>query len=139
MNSCSITSVATATERLRRYLDDELGECRPEDVDRRLEDLGALAGALSEERVATDVAVLSALSSETRYAAVRVLVAAGEELCVCELNAVVDASESAVSHALSELDDAGLVEGRTDGRWRKYRATDRAVALVTVLDGAIDE
>ena len=108
-------------------------------MDRRLEDLGALAGALSEERVTTDVAVLSALSSETRYAAVRVLVAAGEELCVCELNAVVDASESAVSHALSELDDAGLVEGRTDGRWRKYRATDRAVALVTVLDGATDE
>jgi DNA-binding transcriptional ArsR family regulator len=130
--------VATATERLRRYLDDESGECRPEDVDRRLENLGALAGALSEERVAADVAVLSALSSETRYAVVRVLVAAGEELCVCELNAVVDASESAVSHALSELDDAGLVEGRTDGRWRKYRATDRAVALVTVLDGAID-
>jgi len=131
--------VATATERLRRYLDDELGECRPEDVDRRLEDLGALAATLNEERVTADVAVLSALSSETRYAVVRVLVAAGEELCVCELNAVVDASESAVSHALSELDDAGLVEGRTDGRWRKYRATDRAVALVTVLDGAIDE
>jgi len=130
--------VATATERLRRYLDDELGECRPEDVDRRLEDLGALAATLNEERVTADVAVLSALSSETRYAVVRVLVAAGEELCVCELNAVVDASESAVSHALSELDDAGLVEGRTDGRWRKYRATDRAVALVTVLDGAID-
>ena len=130
--------MATATERLRRYLDDELGECRPEDVDRRLEDLGALAATLNEERVTADVAVLSALSSETRYAVVRVLVAAGEELCVCELNAVVDASESAVSHALSELDDAGLVEGRTDGRWRKYRATDRAVALVTVLDGAID-
>jgi DNA-binding transcriptional ArsR family regulator len=123
---------------LERYLEDELGECRSEDVDQRLEELGTLESALGPERVEAELDVLSALANETRYTLVRVLVAAGEELCVCELNAVVDVTESGLSHALSALVDAGLVEGRKDGRWKKYRATNRAVALVTVLEGSVD-
>ncbi|WP_096389384.1 ArsR/SmtB family transcription factor [Halopenitus persicus] len=130
--------MAHATQRLRRYLEDELEECRSEDVDRRLAELGTLEAALGGERVEAELDVLSALAAETRYTLARVLVAAEEELCVCELNAVVDVSESGLSHALSTLADAGLVTGRTDGRWRKYRATNRAVALVTVLEGCVD-
>ena len=130
--------MAHATERLERYLDDELGECRSEDVERRLDELGTLEAALGRARVDAELGVLSALASETRYTLARVLVAAGEELCVCELHAVVDVSESGLSHALSKLVDAGLAEGRKDGRWKKYRATNRAVALVTVLEGSVD-
>ena len=131
--------MAEATQRLRRYLDDELGECRDEDVDRRLDELSALESALGAERVEAELGVLSALASETRYTLVRVLVAADGELCVCELDALVDVSESGLSHALSALVDAGLVDSRKDGRWKKYRATNRAVALLTVLEGAVDE
>ncbi|MFB6255304.1 MAG: ArsR/SmtB family transcription factor [Haloplanus sp.] len=131
--------MAHATERLKRYLDDELGECRSEDVERRLDELGTLEAALGRARVDAELDVLSALANETRYTLARVLVAAGEELCVCELHAVVDVSESGLSHALSKLVDAGLAEGRKDGRWKKYRATNRAVALVTVLEGSVDE
>jgi DNA-binding transcriptional ArsR family regulator len=130
--------MAQSTERLRRYLDDDLGECRDEDVENRLDELGTLEDALGTARVAAELDVVSALANETRYTLTRVLVAAGEELCVCELNAVVDVSESGLSHALSELVDAGLVEGRKEGRWKMYRATNRAVALVTVIDGSID-
>ena len=130
--------MAQATERLRRYLEDELGECRSEDVERRLDELGTLEATLGTARVAAELDVVSALANETRYTLIRVLVAAGEELCVCELNAVVDVSESGLSHALSTLVDAGLVEGRKDGRWKMYRATNRAVALVTLLDGSVD-
>ncbi|SFS10363.1 transcriptional regulator, ArsR family [Halomicrobium zhouii] len=131
--------MAQATDRLRRYLDDELGECRNEDVERRLDELGTLEAALGEAQVDAELGVLSALSSETRYTLVRVLVAAGEELCVCELHAVVDVSESGLSHALSTLVDAGLVDARKDGRWKMYRATNRAVALVTVLEGSVGD
>ncbi|MEZ3117472.1 ArsR/SmtB family transcription factor [Halobaculum sp. MBLA0147] len=131
--------MAQTTERLRRYLDDELEECRNEDVERRLDELGTLEATLGTAQLNAEVGVLSALSNETRYTLVRVLVAAGEELCVCELNAVVDVTESGLSHALSKLVDAGLVDDRKDGRWKKYRATNRAVALVTVLDGSVDE
>ncbi|PSP81089.1 transcriptional regulator [Halobacteriales archaeon QS_1_68_20] len=128
-----------ATERLRRYLDDELEECRGEDVDRRLDELSALEAALGTEQANAELDVLSALASETRYALVRTLVAAQGELCVCELNAVVDVTESGLSHALSKLVDAGLVTDRKDGRWKKYRATNRAVALVTVLEGSVND
>ena len=57
--------MADATQRLRRYLDDELGECRDEDVDRRLDELNALESALGPERVEAELDVLSALASET--------------------------------------------------------------------------
>ncbi len=129
--------MSQATERSHRYLGDELGECCTGDVDNRLEKLDALAATPGTERAETELDVLSALGNGTRYTLVRVLVAAGEELCVCELNAVVDVSESGLSHALSTLVDAGLVEGYKKGRWKKYRATNRAVALVTVLQGGV--
>jgi DNA-binding transcriptional ArsR family regulator len=132
-------AMAQATDRLRRYLDDELGECRSEDVEARLDELSTLEAALGTEQVDAELNVLSALSNETRYTLVRVLVAAEEELCVCELQAVVDVTESGLSHALSTLVDAGLVRSRKDGRWKKYRATNRAVALVTVLEGSVTD
>lgn len=128
-----------ATERLRRYLDDELEECRLEDVERRLDKLGTFGAAIGTAQVDAELDMLSALSSETRYTLVRVLVAAGEELCVCELNKLVDVTESGLSHALSKLVDAGLVDGRKDRQWKKHRATNRAVALVTVLEGSVSD
>lgn len=129
--------MAQATDRLQRYLEDELGACRTEDVEQRLDELSTLETALKREQVTTELDVLSALANETRYTLVRVLVAAQEELCVCELHAVVDVTESGLSHALSALVDAGLVTGRKDGRWKKYRATNRAITLVTVLEGSV--
>lgn len=131
--------MAQSTNRLRRYLEDELGECREGDLEERLGELTALEAVLGTGRVEMELDVLSALASETRYALVRALVAAEGELCVCELHAVVDVTESGLSHALSTLADAGLVEGRKDGRWKKYRSTNRAVALVTVLGGSVGE
>ncbi|WP_256289992.1 ArsR/SmtB family transcription factor [Halobellus inordinatus] len=131
--------MAQATERLRRYLDDELGECRSEDVDARLDELGTLEAALGEARVDAELSIVSALANETRFTLVRTLVAAEEELCVCELNAVTDVTESGLSHALSKLVDAGLVSDRQDGRWKKYRATNRAITLVTVLEGCVND
>ncbi len=131
--------MARATERLQRYLEDELEACRDEDVEQRLDELEGFEAAVGADRLETELDVLSAVANETRYRLVRLLVAAEEELCVCELNAVVDVTESGLSHALSQLVDAGLVDGRKDGRWKKYRATNRAVALVTVLEGTVDE
>jgi len=118
--------MSQVTDRLQRYLEDELEGCRDEDVDRRLDELETLEAALGSERVDAELSVLSALANETRYTLVRVLVAAGEELCVCELNAVVDVTESGLSHALSQLVDAGLVDGRKEGAGRSIeRRTGR--------------
>lgn len=125
------------SERLERLIGQEPGECRRTDVEARLETL---------ERYATDgpgahdadLRALKTLGNDTRYSIVRLLVAADQELCVCEITPVVDRSDSAISHALSDLADAGLVTRRKDGTWRYYEATDRARALVDALDGTRD-
>ena len=128
--------MSETADRLRRYLEDELGECRNEDLQERLAELDDLESVLNEEIISKDVQTLSALGNETRYRLVRLLVEADEALCVCEITPLVDVSDSAVSHALSTLAEAGLVTKRKEGRWRKYRATSRASALLTVLDGS---
>ena len=127
--------MAQSHSRLRRLLTDELGECRAEDCERRLKELEALKEEIDVERTDEDVDALSALSNDTRYLITRFLSAVDDELCVCELTPLLDVSESAISHALSTLVDAGMVERRKDGRWRYYRTTRRADALLTVLDG----
>lgn len=124
------------TERLERLIADEVGECCGTDVDDRLTDLHALAdgAAVDDAEEAADVDALSALGSDTRYRLARLLATAEDDLCVCELEPLVDVSESAVSHALSTLTDAGLLTRRKEGKWRYYGATARAEALLDALD-----
>jgi len=125
--------MARADDRLRRLLADELGECCEADVEARRDELRELDAATAESPIAERVRVLSALANDTRYRIVQLLAAAEEDRCVCELSPLVDVSDSAVSHALSELTDAGLVARRKEGKWRYYRTTDRAERLLGAL------
>ena len=126
--------VSETADRLRRYLEDELGECRNEDLQERLADLDNLEAVLDVDVISNDVRTLSALGNETRYRLVRLLVEADDELCVCEITPLVSVSDSAVSHALSDLYDADLVTRRKEGTWRYYEATERSTALLDALD-----
>ena len=129
--------MAQSTDRLRRRLADELGECCDEDVQNRLDELNAVAVSAFEDETR---AVFAVLGNDTRYRLARALSVADEDLCVCELEAVVDVSESAVSHALSDLEDAGLVSRRKDGNWRYYDATDLAARVFDAAEtGPTDE
>ncbi|GGN96229.1 MULTISPECIES: ArsR/SmtB family transcription factor [Haloarcula] len=121
------------TDRLERLIADECGECCESDVAERLESLEAYRDAIPDD-AGTDRSALQTLSNETRYDIVYLLSAADRELCVCEINPLVDVSDSAISHALSDLHDAGLVTRRKDGTWRYYETTDRAAELVAALD-----
>lgn len=121
------------SERLERLIVQEEGECCVEDIDARIETLERHASAFPAD-TGTDRAALKVLGNDTRYTIVRLLAAAGRELCVCEITPVVDVSDSAVSHALSDLAEAGLVTRRKDGTWRYYEATERATALLDALD-----
>lgn len=126
----------SSTERLQRYLSDERGGCGDEEVAQRLAELEELDAAAGGPDLETDVGVLSALANETRYKIVRILHVADGEFCVCEFSPLLDVSDSAISHALSQLTDAGLLNRRKDGKWRKYRTTTRASALLVALDGS---
>lgn len=66
---------------------------------------------------------------------VRILYALLEagELCVCDLAATVDVSETTVSHAMRLLKAAGIVRNRRDGRMIYYRLDDAHVRLLLDL------
>ncbi|MUV57485.1 metalloregulator ArsR/SmtB family transcription factor [Halogeometricum sp. CBA1124] len=123
----------TDTTRLRRLVADEAGECCEAEVADRLARLEALSEGIPDT-VDRDVEILKTLGSETRFRIVRLLAAAEEELCVCEITPVFEVSDSAVSHALSDLTDAGLLSRRKEGTWRYYGTTDRADRLLAALD-----
>jgi len=75
------------------------------------------------------------LADPSRLRMVYALLEAGE-LCVCDLAASVDATESATSHQLRQLRLAGLVRSRKDGRTVYYRVDDTHVRLL--LDVAVE-
>lgn len=75
------------------------------------------------------------LSDPGRLRMIYALLKAGE-LCVCDLAAAVDASESATSHQLRQLRLAGLVRSRKEGRTVYYRVHDTHVRLL--LDVAVE-
>jgi len=129
--------MAQRPDRLERLVEGELGECRAADVEARLETLKTFAADVPDA-VDRDVNALKALGNDTRYTVIRLLRAADRELCVCEITPVVDVSDSAISHALSTLHDAGLVRRRKDGTWRYYETTDRAEVLLDALDETRD-
>jgi len=117
-------------ERLQRLVERE-APCG-ENVDARVERLEAYATVPAGH--GDDLDALTALGNDTRYRIVRLLAAADRELCVCEITPALDVSDSATSHALSELRSAGLVTRRKEGTWRYYAATERARALLDALD-----
>jgi DNA-binding transcriptional ArsR family regulator len=118
-------------DRLRRLIEAEGGEESDDAVDARLAELDDLDTGVSDGMDA-ELATVKAVANPTRYRIVKLL-AAGGERTVGELDAVVGVSQSAISHALSDLADAGLVERRRDGTWRYYDTTDAAERLVAVL------
>ncbi len=65
------------------------------------------------------------LGDQTR---IRILSAlAGQELCVCDLAAIMEMSSSAVSHQLRVLRDARLVKYRKEGKMVYYSLDDQHV------------
>lgn len=76
------------------------------------------------EAVTTLAAALSDATRLRLFSAVVGPEASGREVCVCELTELVDLAPSTVSKHLSILRDAGLIEGRKQGRWMYYRVAD---------------
>jgi len=65
------------------------------------------------------LSIASALGDENRL---RMLLALRSgELCVCEITEFSELAPSTVSKHLSILRDAGLIDGRKEGRWVYYR------------------
>jgi DNA-binding transcriptional ArsR family regulator len=98
---------------------------------------GPLPAHAGQWRISADEAdslasLFRLLGDPTRTRMLYALVEAGE-LCVGDLAEVVDADESAVSHALRLLRTAGVVRNRRDGRHVYYRLDDVHVRLLLDL------
>lgn len=77
-----------------------------------------------------------ALADPTRLRVASAL-AAGDELCVCDLAWVCGASQNLVSHHLRLLRAAGLADSRRDGKLVMYRLTVSGRALLTATTATI--
>lgn len=90
----------------------------------------------TDSEVATQQRVFKALANEKRLRIVGAL--RGSELCVCELQALLDAPQSTVATHLRTLRDAGLVNARKSGKWTYYRIADSATERLLDMAAAID-
>jgi len=88
--------------------------------------LRALPSLVDDESAARLAETFKALSDPTRVRIVSLL--ADAELCVCDLAAVLDMSQSAISHQLATLRDMRLVRWRREGRQIFYTLDDEHVA-----------
>ena len=78
--------------------------------------------AISEQDVVRLVQTYKALSDPTRL---RILLALkGQEMCVCDLAALLGISESAVSHQMRRLKDLAVVRSRREGQVLYYGFND---------------
>jgi ArsR family transcriptional regulator len=81
--------------------------------------------------------VLLAVSDPVRLRALHVLWGGGEH-CVCELMARLDVSQSRISRHMKVLKLAGLVAGRRDAQWMRYRQNpDLAPEITAVVDAIL--
>ena len=62
--------------------------------------------------------IFQALSDETRLRIYSLLL--HEDLCVCELIAILKMEQSHISHSLRILKEAGLLESHRVGKWKIY-------------------
>lgn len=94
------------------------------------------AGALGEAEAEELAAVLKALADPVRLRLVSLIAAAPTgEICTCDLPALVDRSQPTVSHHLTQLVRAGLLERDQRGKWAWFRIRPEGFASVRAALG----
>jgi ArsR family transcriptional regulator, arsenate/arsenite/antimonite-responsive transcriptional repressor len=91
-----------------------------------------------DEAAAVELAgVLKALADPVRLRLVSLIAAASTgELCACDLPALLDRSQPTVSHHLTQLVRAGLIDREQRGKWAWFRIRpDAFAALRAALGG----
>ena len=87
------------------------------------------AARLSEQAARAYAAELAGLADPTRLG-IALALAAGGELCVCDLAWIVERADNLVSHHVRALRAAGLADYRRDGKMALYSLTERGRLLL---------
>jgi ArsR family transcriptional regulator len=97
------------------------------------------AGVLGEPEAEQLAAVLKALADPVRLRLVSLIAAAPSgELCTCDMPALVDRSQPTVSHHLTQLVQAGLLEREQRGKWAWFRLRPDGFAALRAALGDSD-
>ena len=90
-----------------------------------------------DEATAVELAgVLKALADPVRLRLVGIIASApGGEACTCDLPALVERSQPTVSHHLTQLVRAGLVEREQRGKWAWFRLRPEGFAALRAALG----
>ena len=80
----------------------------------------------------TTAQIFKALSDETRLRIMSLLIT-GQELCVCDIIAVLDLPQSTVSRHLAYLRNSNLLEDRRQGIWMYYRLSQDSKKNINYL------
>lgn len=92
-----------------------------------------LAAPLAEDEAEELARVFAALGDPVRLRLLS-LVAAGGEVCSCDLEEPLAKSQPTISHHTKALADAGLLTGEKRGRWMMWRVVpERLAALRAAL------
>ena len=83
--------------------------------------------------------VLKALAEPTRLSMIAALWAADAPVCICDFTATFDLSQPTISHHMSKLKGAGLVESTKHGIWVYYSLREDLPPTVVALLGTLME
>jgi len=111
----------TLTERLERLVESGL---RPQDVLEYTTNLKELAEevARAKDDIKRVSRVFRALSHPTRLKILKLL--SIRDMCVCEIMAILNATQPTTSHHLNILENMGLIEEKREGKWVFYSVAD---------------
>ena len=111
----------TLTERLERLVKSGL---RPQDVLEYTTNLKELAEevARAKDDIRRMSRVFRALSHPTRLKILKLL--SIRDICVCEIMAILNATQPTTSHHLNILKNIGLIKERREGKWVFYSVAD---------------
>ena len=88
-----------------------------------------------------ETSIFKALSDQTRLRILKLLLK--KELCVCEIEAALNLSQSKVSRHLTVLRSVGLVEDRREGLWIFYSLfkpqNDFEKSIVQIIKNALSD
>jgi ArsR family transcriptional regulator len=91
------------------------------------------APVLSADEAAATAEIFKALADPARVRIVNLLATQAEPICACEFEPALDLFQPTVSHHLSKLVDAGLLEREQRGKWAYFSLKRDAVETLAVV------
>lgn len=93
---------------------------------------GLRAPVLTDEAADELAGVLKALADPVRLRIVSLVASAGE-ICACDLPDVLGRSQPTVSHHLSQLVSAGVLDREQRGKWAWFRLRPQRLAAISAI------